>query len=151
MADLRSHSADAAAINSINLHYNRKLAAHTTFDDVVSRADLLDELGGTTLAKTLVPLLKLDKLKEELADHIQELNQAESSGSLYLPGEAGASSAGGTGLGLEGLRRIETMSAVEEEEGAATPRACTVSLPQLQRSLKKPNSCLAFDEGLELA
>jgi multidrug efflux pump subunit AcrA (membrane-fusion protein) len=36
--------ADAAALNSINL------------DDIVNRAELLDELGGTTLAKTLVTL-----------------------------------------------------------------------------------------------
>jgi len=107
--------ADAAALNSINLQYERNLAAHTSLDDIVKRAELLDVLGGTTLAKTLIPLLKLDMLRQALADEIQA--QDRHSGSLVLPGDEAAGGQRGTSV------------VVVAEEGSITPRARTQPLP----------------------
>ncbi|ORY41749.1 hypothetical protein BCR35DRAFT_336429 [Leucosporidium creatinivorum] len=119
--------ADAAALNSINLHHNRNLAAHTTLDDIVNRAELLDQLGGTTLAKTLVPLLKLDRLKRELAAQIEELNKVDDEGSLLFAGEERSAELGASRSEVEGTRQSD--DALDQKEGSKTPRARTQPLP----------------------
>ncbi|ORY49725.1 hypothetical protein BCR35DRAFT_310776 [Leucosporidium creatinivorum] len=139
--------ADAATLDSINLHHNRNRAAHTTLEDVVSRAELLDQLGGTTLAKSFVPLLELDKFKAALAQRIKELNEVESSKSLVLPGEelGGAGESDGVGIGRDATRRGCGRGRGRNDYSSSLRSAFTIA------RVAKPNSCLAVAEGFKLA